>query len=127
MNRTAALDPGCSVPSSSAPVDVHTNETESLFGSRFKLLLQQNRPATDAPRRQRQVLNVGTFRRCCRRDVDQSLRRPSIRYRRNDAIRRSVDCRQRILGLLTYQPTNAPFSARKPISGPITFLSKDRK
>jgi hypothetical protein len=39
-----ALDPGCSVPSSPASVEVRTDTTESRFGSRFKRLLQQIGP-----------------------------------------------------------------------------------
>ena len=43
-NRTTAPDLGCFAPSSLDPVDVRISTTESLFGSRFKRLLQQNRP-----------------------------------------------------------------------------------
>src|SRR5215216_5343629 len=43
MNRTAAPDPGCSAPSSHAPAEIRISTTESLFGSHFKQLLQQNR------------------------------------------------------------------------------------
>src|SRR5215208_5446675 len=50
MNRTAAPDPGCSAPSSHAPAEIRISTTESLFGSHFKQLLQQNRPiAVDLP------------------------------------------------------------------------------
>src|SRR6476659_3755124 len=48
MNRTADLDPRCSAPSSHVSVEVRINTTESLFGGKFKTLLQQNRPITGA-------------------------------------------------------------------------------
>src|ERR1700676_590579 len=43
MNRTVALDRGCSAPSSPVSAESRIDTTESLFGSHFKRLLQQNR------------------------------------------------------------------------------------
>jgi hypothetical protein len=107
MNRTAAPDPGYTVPSSSALANARISTTESLFGSHFKRLLQQNRPITA-------LLDVRTCPQLAKADAGASF----------TTGRNALSCVVRLRAAVRFRTLNRCRGKRKGFERPMRLASE---